>query len=333
MGVDPYKLLGVDKNADANAIKSAYRKLARKYHPDVNPGDQAAENKFKEISESYDILSDPVKKQEYDNLGGDAFYEKAFGGTGYQRPDFSQGGFSFEDIFGELFGGSQGAPKGHRSPFERGFSPKPQKGANVNFKLTISLAEVASGTETKLVVNTPHPCPQCQGQGVLSSGGGVRNCPRCAGKGTVGQPQNLKVKIPAGIKEGQKIRLSGKGSPGENGGEAGDVLVEVTIKPDSVFTRKGNDLYADVPVGLYDALLGGAVQVNTLTSRAQLKVPGGTQNGAKMRLKGQGMPATKTEAIGDLYVTIKIILPTQLSDDAKALLSQLAIVAPINPTG
>ena len=333
MGVDPYKLLGVDKNADANAIKSAYRKLARKYHPDVNPGDQAAENKFKEISESYDILSDPAKKKEYDNLGGDAFYEKAFGGTGYQRPDFNQGGFSFEDIFGELFGGaSPGASSNRRNNFDRGLAPKPQKGADVDFKLTISLAEVASGTETKLVVNTPYPCPQCQGQGVMSSGGGVRSCSRCAGKGTVSQPKNLKVKIPAAIKEGQKIRLAGKGSPGENGGAAGDILVEVTIKPDPIFTYKGTNLYADAPVGLYEALLGGTVQVPTLTSRAQLKVPAGTQNGAKMRLKGQGMPANKTEPTGDLYLTIKVILPTQLTDEAKELVSTLAALAPTNTT-
>lgn len=333
MSLDPYKVLGVDKSADASAIKSAYRKLARKYHPDVNPDDKVAEDKFKEISEAYDILSDPAKKDEYDNLGREAFYERGFGGTGYQRPDFSQGGFSFEDIFGDLFGGGakpRGAGRGGFS-FDRRFGgqPAPKKGDDVNLKLSISLREAAAGTEAKLELGVPQTCPQCQGQGIVSSGGGVRSCPQCGGRGHINRLESLKAKIPAGIKDGQKVRLKGKGSPGENGGPAGDLLVQVNINPDPVFTRKDSDLYADLPVSLYDLLLGGQVEAPTLAGRAQLKVPAGTQNGTRMRLKGQGMPATKKEAAGDLYVTIKAVLPGKLSPEAKKIVTELAEAAPL----
>ena len=334
MSLDPYKVLGVEKSADASAIKSAYRKLARKYHPDVNPDDKAAEDKFKEISEAYDILSDPAKKSEYDNLGREAFYERGFGGAGYQRPDFSQGGFSFEDIFGDLFGGGGARRGGGRSggfSFEQRFggAPAPRRGDDINLKLTISLREAASGTEAKLELGIPQTCGQCHGQGIVSAGGGVRTCPACGGRGQVNHLENLKAKVPAGIKTGQKIRLKGKGAPGENGGQSGDLLVEVSIKPDPVFTRHDQDLYADLPVGLYDLLLGGTIQAPTLSGRAQLKIPAGTQNGTKMRLKGQGMPATKKEAAGDLYVTVKVTLPTKLSAEAKALAAQLAEAAPM----
>lgn len=333
MSLDPYKVLGVDKNADASAIKSAYRKLARKYHPDVNPDDKAAEDKFKEISEAYDILSDPAKKNEYDNLGREAFYERGFGGSGYQRPDFSQGGFSFEDIFGDLFSGAsrKGGARSGGFSFDGRFGGQtpPRRGDDVNLKLAISLREAATGTEAKLELGIPKVCPQCQGQGIVASGGGVRSCPGCGGRGQINQLENLKAKVPAGIKDGQKIRLKGKGSPGEGGGAAGDLLVEVNIKADPIFTRKDRDLYADLPVGLYDLLLGGTVEAPTLTGRAQLKIPSGTQNNTKMRLKGQGMPATAKESPGDLYVTIKATLPAKLNSEAKKLVTQLAQLAPL----
>ncbi len=333
MSLDPYKVLGVDKNADASSIKSAYRKLARKYHPDVNPDDKAAEEKFKEISEAYDILSDPAKKDEYDNLGREAFYERGFGGTGYQRPDFSQGGFSFEDIFGDLFGGgaSRASSRNGGFTFERRFggSAPARRGDDVNLKVGISLREAALGTEVKLELGVPQTCPQCHGQGIVSSGGGVRSCPNCGGRGKVNHLENLIAKIPAGIKDGQKIRLKGKGSPGDNDGPNGDLLVEVGIKPDPVFSRKDRDLMCDLPVRLYDLLLGGVVDVPTLTGRASLKVPAGTQNGTKMRLKGQGMLATKKEGPGDLYVTVKAVLPTKLNAEAKKLVGALAEAAPV----
>ncbi|MDR0881971.1 MAG: DnaJ domain-containing protein [Candidatus Adiutrix sp.] len=333
MSLDPYTVLGVAKSADGAAIKSAYRKLARKYHPDVNPGDKAAEDKFKEISEAYDILSDPAKKQEYDSLGREGFYERGFGGAGYQRPDFNQSEFSFDSIFGDLFGGGGGRRSargagGFPGNIRFGGAAGPRKGDDVNLKLAISLREAALGTEARLELGIPQTCPQCQGQGVLSAGGGIRACPNCAGRGQVNHLENLKVQIPAGIKDGQKVRLKTKGSPGDNGGPAGDLLVEVAINPDPVFTRKERDLYADLPVGLYDLLLGGEVEAPTLTGRAQLKVPAGTQNGTRMRLKGQGLPAVKKEPAGDLYVTIKAVLPGKLGPEAKKLAMQLAEAAP-----
>ncbi len=342
MSLDPYKVLGVDKKANAEAIKSAYRKLARQYHPDVNPGDKAAEERFKEISEAYDILSDPAKKSEYDNLGREAFYERGFGGAGYQRPDFSGAAFSFEDLFGELFGGaraasgrrgSSGAAGGFSFDGAFGGRPQPQRGEDAKLNLSISLKEAAFGTEAKLELGVPSACPKCQGQGLLAAGGGVRPCPDCGGRGQVTQLENLKVKIPAGIKDGQRVRLKGKGSPGRHGGLAGDLLVEVQIKPDPIFTRKDRDLQRDLPVSLYEALLGGSVEVPTLSGRAALKIPAGTQNGARMRLKGQGMPETKKDKAGDLYVTVRVVLPTALSEEAKSLTSQLARLAPVNLGG
>lgn len=339
MSLDPYKILGVEKDADAAAIKSAYRKLARKYHPDVNPGNAEAENRFKEISEAYDILSDPDKKREFDNLGRDAFYERGFGGTGYQRPDFdfSQGGgFSFNDIFGDLFGGGQtahGSRPGGGFSFNTGFgnraAARPAKGADLTLKLSITLREAAEGTEATLELALPVTCPQCQGQGIVSNGGGVRNCPACGGRGQVNQTENLKAKIPAGIKDGQKVRLKGKGSLGVNGGQPGDLMLEVSIKPDPVFTRQGDDLLAEVSVSLYDLLKGGALEVPTLTGRASLKLPAGTQNGAKMRLKGQGMPISKKKEHGDLYISLKAKLPAKLSPEALELVDKLAEAAPL----
>ncbi len=340
MSLDPYKTLGVEKNADAAAVKTAYRKLARKYHPDVNPGNAEAENKFKEISEAYDILSDPAKKKEYDNLGREAFYTKGFGGTGYQRPDFNfsqGGGFSFQDIFSDLFGG--GPNQDERIGRNGGFSfntgfggahARPKKGEDAHLKLAISLREAADGTEAKVELAVHKTCAHCQGQGILSSGGGVRPCPACGGRGQTSQVENLKAKIPAGIKDGQRVRLKGKGAPGQNGGPAGDLMLEVSIKPDPVFTRQDDDLFTVAQVSLYDLLLGGTLEVPTLHGRATLKLPAGAQNGAKMRLKGQGMPKKKDR--GDLYVTISAKLPANLSPEALELVKQLAEAAPVEET-
>jgi DnaJ-class molecular chaperone len=330
MSLDPYKTLGVDKKADAAAIKTAYRRLARQYHPDVNPGDGAAEEKFKEISEAYDILSDEEKRREYDSLGRKAFYERGFGGAGYQRPDFNGAGFSFEEIFGDLFSGARMDRRG----FHFGGSgprpgPRPGRGGDLYCGLAIGLKEAALGTEAALDLNQPQVCPDCQGQGLLAAGGGVRPCPTCRGQGQVTRPQSLKVKIPAGLNSGQKIRLKGQGAPGLGGGPPGDLLVEVTVRPDPVFTRQGRDLEAELPVSLYEMLLGGKVSVPTLSGRASLKVPAGTQNGTRMRLKGQGLPATSREKAGDLYVALKAVLPIRLDDEAVSLAERLAQAAPV----
>ena len=328
MSLDPYKTLGVDKKADAQAIKAAYRRLARQYHPDVNSGNQAAEEKFKEISEAYDILSDEEKRKEYDSLGRKAFYERGFGGAGYQRPDFSGASFSFEEIFSELFGGSLAGQRRRRpgSPFG---PPEASRGSDLLLALTISFKEAALGSEAALSLNQPQICPACSGRGLASSDGGMRPCPQCQGQGRTSRPQSLKVKIQAGINSGQKIRLKGQGGPGLAGGPPGDLLVEVTVRPDPVFTRQGRDLGMELPVTLYEMLLGGPVSVPTLTGRATLKIPAGTQNGTRMRLKGQGMPATGREKAGDLYVTLKAVLPVRLDPEAAGLVERLAQAAPV----
>ena len=323
MSQDPYKTLGVDKKADAAAIKAAYRRLARQYHPDLNPGSPAAEEKFKELSEAYDILSDEEKRREYDNLGREAFYERGFGGAGYQRPDFS--GFNFSEIFGDLFSHARPGRRGGRRPFQA------SRGQDLTYALTISLKEAAFGTEVGLDLNLAQPCAACQGQGLVSAGGGVRPCPACHGQGLVSRAQSLKAKIPAGLNSGQKVRLKGKGEPGQNGGPPGDLLVEVTVRPDPVFTRQGRDLGVELSVSLYEMLLGASVSVPTLTGRAALKVPAGTQNGTRMRLKGQGLPAAGREKAGDLYVTLKTVLPAKLDAEAAALVERLALAAPVKP--
>ena len=327
MSLDPYKTLGVDKKAEAAAIKAAYRRLARQYHPDVNPGDQAAEEKFKEISEAYDILSDEEKRREYDSLGRKAFYERGFGGAGYQRPDFNGAGFSFDEIFGDLFNGAR--PGRRRGGAGFPFGARPGRGEDLHCALTIGLKEAALGTEAALDLNQPQPCPACHGQGLLSSGGGVRTCQACHGQGRISRTQTLKVKIPAGLGSGRKIRLKGQGGPGAGGGPPGDLLVEVTVGPDPVFTSQGRDLGVEVPVSLYEMLLGGQVSVPTLTGRATLRVPAGTQNGTRMRLKGQGFPAAGREKAGDLYVTLKAVLPPRLDAEAAALAERLALAAPV----
>ena len=328
MSLDPYKTLGVDKKADAAVIKAAYRRLARQYHPDVNPGDQAAEEKFKKISEAYDILSDEEKKREYDSLGRKAFYERGFGGAGYQRPDFNGAGFSFEEIFSDLFSGTRTSRRRPGFPFT---SSGPGRGEDLYCALTISFREAALGAEAALDLNQPQACPACHGQGLVSSGGGVRPCLTCHGQGRVSRPQSLKVKIPSGLDSGQKIRLKGQGGPGTGGGPSGDLLVEVMVRPDPLLTRQGRDLGLELPVSLYEMLLGGQISVATLTGRATLKVPAGTQNGTRMRLKGQGLPAAGREKAGDLYVTLKAVLPDRLDAEAAALVERLALAAPIEP--
>ncbi|MDR1487549.1 MAG: DnaJ domain-containing protein [Deltaproteobacteria bacterium] len=337
MNLDPYKALGVDKKAGPEAIKKAYRNLARKYHPDVNPGDKAAEEKFKELSMAYDILSDPAKKAEYDSLGREAFFEKGFGGTGY-RPDFDSKSFPWDELFGDIFRSSrssgrsksQGFSFGGGSPFG-GFSraSQPTKGGDREYQLTLDFRDAVKGTDITMNLDVPEQCSQCSGQGVVSNGGGIRTCPSCRGSGNLSARQTIKAHIPQGVSDGQKIRLRGKGFAGENGGQPGDLNLIVKINPDPVFTRdEKNNLLLEKKISVYQALLGGSVEVPTMSGPGTLKIPPGTQNGARFRFKGSGVSTGKKT--GDLYVTIKVVLPPKLQEEARRLAEQLEALAPVD---
>lgn len=312
---DYYKILGVSKNAGEKEIKAAYRKLARKYHPDVNKGNKAAEEKFKEINEAHEVLSDPQKRSKYDQLGmnwnrwqqtghssGDFDWSQWFGSgapggqrvnTQYQDlSDLFGGGGGFSDFFTSIFGGMAGAGSGSRPRTQsrtQEFGRSRQSDYDIVYDLDISLNEAYSGTTR-----------------VITKDG-----------------RRLQVKIPAGAKTGTKVRVRGEGNR-DYGGRTGDLYLKVNVTPDTRFERKGNDLYVDVPVDLYTAVLGGEVRVPTVGSSVTLKIPPGTQNGQKMRLRGKGMPKLKKPSEhGDLLAQINVQLPKKLSAEQKRLFEQL----------
>ncbi|MBW2622373.1 MAG: molecular chaperone DnaJ [Deltaproteobacteria bacterium] len=369
--IDPYTVLGVSKDSSPDEIKKAYRKLARKYHPDINPDDKEAENKFKEISEAYDILGDETKRAEYDSLGQQKFYDSAFGGAGYQRPDFRTSG-SFEDIFGDLFGSggfSFDFGQGQRTPGGGMFRQPtgPRRGDDQVTDIRISFSEAVNGTERVLDFERPVPCAACGGQGVESSqsqacpachGTGqithiardkqaVSPCPQCGGSGRAqvlkacpacnGQGQTLKrarikARIPAGVDTGSKVRLAGEGLPGLNGGPSGDLFLRVEVSPDPLFTRQGRDISIESNITLYEAVLGGKIEVPTPTGgRAALTIAPGTQTGQRFRLKGKGVPGTKSRPAGDLYVRVKVHVPQDISPETQELFEKMKEIHPLDP--
>ncbi len=296
---DYYKILGVSKNATQDEIKKAYRKLAAKYHPDANQGDKAAEEKFKEINEAYQVLSDEEKRKLYDNLGADwEKYQKAGvswedfvrqraggGGTYANYEDiFGGGGGDFYDIFELLFGSGFGGRGGRRR------ANIPRKGNDLKAKITITLEEAYHGTSRLIDVN---------------------------GK-------KLRIALKPGVKNGQKLRIKGKGAPGINGGPNGDLYLIVQVLDDPRFKRKGDDLYMEITVDLYTAVLGGKVKVSTLKGDLNVNIPAGTQPGKKLRLKGFGMPKyNQPGRFGDLYITVNVEIPTNLSEEEKQLFEKL----------
>jgi DnaJ-class molecular chaperone len=282
---DYYQVLGVSRGANEHEIKQAYRKLARKYHPDVNPGDKQAEVRFKEINEAYEVLSDKEKRAKYDRFGSDwQRYEQASPG------DFSGGDFS--DIFETLFGGRAG-PAGRRGS-SGGFNVR-LDGQDIEQPVEITLEEAAAGTQRKLEFSNPN-----------------------------GSPRVITVKIPAGVDTGNRVRVPGEGAPGLNGGNRGDLYMVVKVLPHARYERKGSDLYAKVDVDLFTLLLGGQIQVPTLEGKKiTLSVPEQTQNGRTFRLSGQGMPHMRAASRGDLYVTVNALLPTTLSDRERELFREL----------
>jgi molecular chaperone DnaJ len=350
---DYYAALGVPKDASAADIKKAYRKLATDLHPDRNP---SGEERFKEVSEAYDVLSDAAKRKEYDEArelfssGGPRF---AGGPGGFDVNDLfgRSGGGGFSDLFGGVFGGQ----RGRRQP--------PRKGADLETTTRLSFLDALHGTTVSLRLTTegacdtchgsgaapgtqPRTCPVCNGQGLVNRNQGAfafaepctncrgtgqvieTPCPTCHGTGAQTKDRTITVRIPAGVADGQRIRLAGKGSPGSPGAPAGDLYVRVAVQPHPVFSRKGNNLTVSVPISFPEAALGAAVPVPTVDGSVTLKIPAGTASGKTFRVKGKGVPATKGP--GDLLVTVEVTVPTQLTDaEREALEAYAAVAAPV----
>ena len=361
---DLYKILGVEKNATPAELKKAYRKLARKYHPDTNPDDKQAESRFKEISAAYDILSDPEKRKQYD-AGPSAFgaggpggahgydsdmYRDIFGGGGFRGAQQGAGGFNIFDMFGG--GGAYGGA--------------PERGADLTYILNLSFEDSLKGVTTKIAVDknvqcpvchgsgaepgtSPITCPECGGRGVIAQNQGffamssvcprcggagtiIENpCHRCGGAGTIRATKKYTVKIPQGIKSGNKIRLKGKGQPSPSGGPPGDLYVKVEVAPSPRFHRRGDDLILTVPVSFPEAALGAKIEVPTTDGNISLKVPKGTQNGRMLRVKGNGAPHMKGAGNGDLLVKIKIVVPTNLNKAQREALENYSKLAVEDP--
>ena len=344
---DYYKVLGVDRGAADAAIKSAYRKLARKYHPDVNPNNREAEQRFKEVNEAYQVLGDPEKRKKYDALGADwergASEEEMTRRYGWtERGTTGRRGFEgsdFSEFFSRFFGfGGAGGPfasqrrrTGDFGGF--GFSGAPARGADVQAQVTITLRESVGGTTRRLELEIPAQCPQCGGTGMVTreeAMGRARvvraaeSCSRCGGSGTVNQHRSLEVKIPPGMTDGSRMRLKGQGGLGTRAGQSGDLYLTVQIQPDQVFTLSGRDVRCALPVWDYEAALGAEVVAPTVEGRISLKIPAGSQSGRVLRLRGRGLPARGKEAAGDLLYEIKVLAPTDLTDEERRLMQQLA---------
>ncbi len=363
---DYYKALGVERSATAKEITKAYRKLARDLHPDKNPGDAVAEEKFKEVASAYDVLGDEAKRKEYDEvlaigprsaMGGRA--APGSGGFTFNVDDMGGGGLG--DLFGNMFGrGSQARTRG-AGPSGVG----PRRGADVTAQLTISFVDSVTGITTTLYLTTdaqcstchgsgarpgtsPTMCSACGGRGVVDDnqgmfsfstpcrvcgGQGVRiedPCATCAGSGVEKRQREVKTRIPAGVRDGQTIRLKGRGGPGRNGGPAGDLLVELTVTPHPLFGRTGENLTVTVPVTVAEAALGGDIDVPTLDgTRVTLRLKPGTQTGSRHRVKNKGIVTTKST--GDLIVTVNVVIPTDLTDAQRAAIEQLAAATTVDP--
>ncbi len=354
---DYYEILGVNRDADAEEIRKAYRKLAVKYHPDKNPGDKQAEEKFKELGEAYEALSEPQKRAAYDQYGHAAFdprqrASRGFGGTG-------AGGFHDPfDIFREVFGGGGGSI--FESIFGGGHDPSaPQRGDDLRYDLEITLEEAALGCEKEITVKKLDRCETCEGSGA-EHGSKMRACPTCGGRGQVlmsrgifsiaqtcpncrgagrilekpckscqgegrrERSSKIKLRIPAGVDGGSRLRSSGNGEAGLRGGPAGDLYVMLHLKPHEIFQRDGDDLLCEVPVSFVQAALGAEIEVPTLEGRAVIKVPPGTQSHSTFRVKGKGVRNLQDQSHGDLHVRVQVEVPTRLTAEQKAKLQEFA---------
>ncbi len=320
---DYYKVLGVSKGASADDIKKAFRKLARKYHPDVNPGDKKAEEKFKEINEAYEVLSDPDKRRKYDTLGPN--WQEQFGfQPGAGRRTYSYRGSpmdfdsatGFSDFFEALFGRSSAAgSRTNRNDFRR------RVGDNIEQPVEVTLQEAYLGGTRTFNIQSTEVCPLCRGTGEVAG----KVCANCSGQGMLARNKRIQVKIPSGVDNGSRIRVAGEGQPGIGGGPRGDLFLVISVKLDSIYERKGDDLYADIDVDLVTAMLGGEVPVPTPDGRRLiLTIPAETQNGRMFRLANKGMPRLRGDGNGNLFARVKVVLPMGLTGEERRLFEQLA---------
>jgi molecular chaperone DnaJ len=377
---DFYKILGIKRDAKPEEIKKAYRRLARKYHPDVNPGDKAAEERFKQMSEAFDVLSDPKKRTVYDRFGqysenlADAASRGASSSTYTTGTPFDFSGFdwgsaspagggaagsssSFRDIFADLFGSG----KAEREPPR----PQPQRGVDIEMPLSLSFEEAITGLTTNITVNRSEQCSRCHGAG--DTGGPVTQCPTCKGigqvqrsggrlrftqecsdcggtgkrrppcglckgKGVLSKAETVKVRIPAGVDTGSRVRIPGKGEGGRLGAPPGDLFIITNVGRHQYFTRKGDNIYVTVPLTVPEAALGAKIEVPTVTGKAQLRIPPGTQSGQKFRLRRRGAPSLRDPNVhGDQFVETQVVLPKVISEETKELLRKYAQMNDENP--
>ena len=349
---DPYKTLGVDKKASDEEIKRAYRKLARRYHPDRNPDDNAAEERFKDVQEAYSLLSDPEKRKAYDSGGG------IFGG-GFDPGTFrtGSGGFGgFGDILSDLFGGAGG----------RGGARAPERGRDLETEVHISFDQAMEGAQVPVTVPLSAPCPtchgtgarpgtqptvctRCQGRGVEAESQGLFSisqpcrqcggtgteikdpCPTCQGTGRTRQVKRYRVNIPAGVRDGSRVRLAGKGESGPRGGPPGDLYVVTRVAESPIFVRRGDNLEAEVPITFPEAIRGATIEVPTLTGTKRIRVPPGTQHGTVQRLRGEGPPKLGGRGRGDIHYRLMIDVPRSLSREQREVVDELASVIDGNP--
>ena len=381
---DYYQILGVKKDAKADEIKKSYRRLARKHHPDVNPNDKASEDKFKEVQEAYDVLSDDKKRKVFDRFGyyadnldvnspfstGPSSSGGGAAGYDFSGFDFSTGstgggtGSSFRDIFSDLFGGGGGAGSGTRAQPE---PPRamPKKGRDIEIPLALSFEESFTGLTTNITVNRSEQCSRCQGAG--DTGGPVVTCPTCkgsgqvmrtggrlqfsqecsdcdgtgrrrqpcslcAGKGVTPKTEQVKIKIPAGVDTGSRVRIPKKGHGGRLGAEPGDLFILTNVGKHKFLERKGDNIYIFVPITVSEAALGTKIDVPTVEGKAQLKIPSGTESGQKFRLRERGFPSLRNPQLrGDQFVEVKITLPRVISEETKQILREFERLNPENP--
>jgi molecular chaperone DnaJ len=368
---DYYDLLGVAKKASAKDIRTAFRKLARKYHPDLNPGDKSSEEKFKQLQEAYDVLSDSKKRQMYDQYG---FYSDNIppGGPGggpqqdSEGVNFDFGGFdfgggsgaqgsssSFRDLFSQFFPGRRGAAE----------EPEHEPGGDLEYQIEIDFWDAVRGAVKKLTITrldtcdtchgtgaigSPQTCPTCHGSGTIQQAAGkmkfnvpctrcggtgkIRKvCPTCSGEGRLRRTETIDVRIPAGVASGSRVRVPGKGNAGTMGAPAGDLYLRVDVKPHPFFERRGDDLYTEVPVTVSEATLGAKVEVPTIDGRSLVRIPPATNSGKTLRLKEKGVPSARSGARGDQYVQIQVIVPQPTDERVRTLMKELETIAPEDP--